>query len=272
MNIVILTGNEIRHEYFRKKIANDKRILVLASYCEAAKKSLTDRLPDDSETSDLEIQHNEARRQSEIDFFSDYVGCVDDKSNPKIIKKGTINDENIVNEIIAVNPDLIVCYGSSLIKSRLLTEFKEKFLNVHLGLSPYYRGSATNVWPLINSEPEMVGATFMYMDTGIDSGEIIHQISADVFIGDSAHSIGNRLIRKMTLVYAEIISQFSNLKREAQPVGEGKLYYRRDFMAESCRQLYLNLRQGMIENYLNLPKQRPHLVINKALVGRELSE
>ena len=54
--------------------------------------------------------------------------------------------------------------------------FSRKFLNVHLGLSPYYRGSGTNVWPLINTEPDMVGAT-LCIDAGIDNGEIIHQIS-----------------------------------------------------------------------------------------------
>ena len=32
----------------------------------------------------------------------------------------------------------------------------------------------------------MVGATFMYIDPGIDTGEIIHQ-SRDIVIGDSPH-------------------------------------------------------------------------------------
>ena len=41
MKIVILTGSEIRFEYFRKKIANDKPISVLASYCKGTEKSLS---------------------------------------------------------------------------------------------------------------------------------------------------------------------------------------------------------------------------------------
>jgi phosphoribosylglycinamide formyltransferase-1 len=82
----------------------------------------------------LEIQHVEARKQSEIDFFSDYIGICEDESNPKLIRKGAINNEAFVNEIIAINPDLLICYGSSLIKSNLLTKFEENFLNVHLGL------------------------------------------------------------------------------------------------------------------------------------------
>ena len=266
MNIVILTGSEIRHEYFRKKLASDKRVSILASYCEGAEKSLDNRMRHNPETSELEIQHIEARQQSETDFFAEYIASIEDKSNPNFIKKKAINEEKVVNEIVALNPDLLVCYGSSLIKSDLLIKFQNKFLNVHLGLSPYYRGSGTNVWPLINLEPDMVGATFMYMDAGIDTGEIIHQIRADIFVGDSPHSIGNRLIRKMTSTYAEIICNFTYLESEKQPVNEGQLYFQKDFTSESCRQLYLNLEQGMIESYLNSSKQLPYIVNNKGLM------
>jgi methionyl-tRNA formyltransferase len=264
--VVILTGSEIRHEYFRKKIASDKRIDVLTSYCEGSEKSLANRMRKNAETSQLEIQHVEARLQSETDFFAEYIASVDDKSNPKFIKKGAINEVNVVNKIVELNPDLLVCYGSSLIKSELLTKFENKFLNVHLGLSPYYRGSGTNVWPLINLEPDMVGATFMYIDAGIDTGEIIHQIRADIFLGDSPHTIGNRLIRKMTSTYAEIICNFPYLESEKQHVNEGKLYLQKDFTSESCRQLYLNLEQGMIENYMNSSKQLPYIVNNHGLL------
>ncbi len=38
MKIVILTGSEIRHEYFRKKLASEKQISVLTSYCEGDEK------------------------------------------------------------------------------------------------------------------------------------------------------------------------------------------------------------------------------------------
>lgn len=267
MKIVVLTGSETRHVYFRKKLASDNRITVLASYCESNEKSLASRNNENAQTSQIEIQHVEARTQSEIDFFSDYIESYEDKSNPKCIRKGEINDQAVVDEIIAIKPDLLVCYGSSLIKSDLLTKFQGKFLNVHLGLSPYYRGSGTNVWPLINLEPDMVGATFMYIDEGIDTGKIIHQIRGDVYLGDSPHTIGNRLIRKMTSTYADIVCNFSKLADEKQPVSEGKIYYRRDFTASSCKQLYLNFAESMIENYLNSSKEMPYIVKNKGLVS-----
>lgn len=266
MKIVVLTGNEMRHVYFRKKLASDDRIEVIASYCEGDEKSLANRIGKNPQASDLQLLHVEARRQSEIDFFSEYIKAIADESNPRLIQKGSINDADVVNEIIDRDPDMLVCYGSSLIKSILLDRFEGRFLNVHLGLSPYYRGSGTNVWPLINFEPDMVGASFMHIDSGIDTGEIIHQIRADVFLGDSPHSIGNRLIRKMTATYADIICNFYNLTREKQPISEGRIYYRRDFTAGACEQLYLNFSKGMIENYLGSSKRLSYIVENKGLL------
>ena len=131
------------------------------------------------------MQEHKAKRT----FLDESINYLPDNSNPRVIKKGSINDNEVVSEIVNSNADLLVCYGSSIIKSDLLDIFRGKFLNVHLGLSPYYRGSGTNIWPLINGEPEMVGATFMHIDKGIDTGEVIHQIQADFFVGDSPHTL-----------------------------------------------------------------------------------
>ena len=44
MNIIILTGNEIRHKYFRIFISNNPKINVLSSYCEGNEHSLENRV------------------------------------------------------------------------------------------------------------------------------------------------------------------------------------------------------------------------------------
>lgn len=267
MKVVILTGDEIRHQYFRLKVSNDRRIQVLASYCEGVEKSLANRINSNIDSTLMEKLHVTARTQSEQDFFGDSINSLEDKSNPIKLVKGKINEELIVNDIEGLGADLLICYGSSLIKSSLLKSYKNKFLNVHLGLSPYYRGSGTNVWPLINREPDMVGATFMYIDEGFDTGKIIHQIRADIFIGDSPHSIGNRLIKKMTSTYCDIVSSFYHLTDEMQPNSDGKLYFVKDFNSEACANLYQNVNEDMIYQYiLNKGESSlPYIVTNKGL-------
>lgn len=269
--IVILTGDELRHRYFRLRMAQDPRFSVIASICEGAEKSLTARTQARADATDLERWHTAARDQAEADFFGEMVAGLPDLSNPHHIAKGAINAPDIVARILDLNPDLLVCYGASLIKGALLDRFAGRFVNVHLGLSPWYRGSGTNVWPLIENRPEMVGATFMHIDAGIDTGRILHQIRADIVLGDSPHSIGNRLIRKMTATYADLVARFEDLDDMPQPDPEaGRLYLQKDFDAAACAQLYGNFRYGMVEHHMAKPDagRQGALVINPALETR----
>ena len=265
--VVLLTGSELRHTYFRLRVATHPSINVLSTYCEGDERSLKNRTLGNPNTTVLDRLHISAREQSERDFFQSLTQIMPDRSNPKSIPKGAINEQQIIDEICSNDPDLLVCYGSSLIKEPLISMFQNRFLNVHLGLSPYYRGSGTNVWPIINREPHMIGATFLHLDKGIDTGEIIHQFRADLFLGDSPHSIGNRLIKKMVEECCRVIVSFSALSRERQPEANGKIYYQRDFDSAACRALYENCQSSLIGDYLEglIKTEIPYIVKNAAL-------
>ena len=61
--------------------------------------------------------------------------------------------------------------------NKLYPMILNKILNLHLGISPYYKGSGTNYFPLVNNEPQYVGATFMFLDKrdptrGLRSGSL----------------------------------------------------------------------------------------------------
>ncbi|GJL61399.1 MAG: hypothetical protein NPIRA04_00530 [Nitrospirales bacterium] len=252
--IIILTGTELRHTAFRQALAVIDGITVMKTYCEGLEKSLRTiveaRGP---EHTHLELSHLNARAQSEEDFFGFFCTYSQDFSNPTFISKGAINESRYVNEMTLLNPDLLIAYGCSIIKEPLLSFFKGRFLNVHLGLSPYYRGSGTNFWPLVNGEPEYVGATFMYIDVGVDTGEVIHQIRARIFPNDTLHQIGNRLIGDMAKVYGEIIQKQSDLEAVPQipePL-HSKFYRKKDFSAEAVTQLEHQFADGMISRFLS---------------------
>jgi len=256
--IVILTGSELRHVFFRKYIALSEGIQVINSYCEGQEKSLRTLVKKNGDPNDIRLKHLSAREQSEKDFFGLFVETTVDHSNPVYLPKGDINSPNYTQAIIDSKPDLLVAYGCSIIKEPLQSAFKGRFLNVHLGLSPYYRGSGTNYWPLVNGEPEYVGATFMHIDPGIDTGEIIHQIRAKVLWGDMPVQIGNRLIVQMSRVYRDIIINFDHLEKMPQlpkPPYE-KVYKRKDFSRESVEKLYKNFQNGLVEKYLREESER----------------
>jgi hypothetical protein len=253
--IVILTGNETRHEFFRKYVATHADIEVVASYCEGVEASLSSRVKA-LDSHDLQKQHIENRTQVERDFFELFNTSVVDESNPVFIPKFSINEDQHITDIIELNPDLIIAYGCSLIKPPLIQAFPGRLINVHLGLSPYYRGSGTNFWPLVNNEPEYVGATFMYMDEGIDTGAIIHQIQADYCWGDTPAQIGNRLIKTMARVYSELILNFDALQEMPQlkKSDTDRYYSKTHFTLESVKTLYQNFENGLVSTYLDRKK------------------
>jgi len=271
VEVVILTNSELRHQFVRKAIALDDDIDVIRTYCESTDGSTLARVREEGD--DVKLRHLEARAESEDDFFRHFVNYTPDYSSPKEIPNGEINDEQYYEEIVDLDPDLLVAYGCSIIEDPLLFEYEGRFLNVHLGLSPYYRGTGTNFWPLVNDEPEYVGATFMYLDAGVDTGDIIHQIRARVKPNDTPHQIGNRLIADMIGPYREIITKFDDLENMEQPeTPDNEHYYTTsDYSTEATQQLYENFDNGLVDNYLEKKDERTAdvpLVKNPAVKSR----
>lgn len=250
--IVLLTGSELRHDFFRIFLGNIPNIKVLKSYCESADLNLMSIIADDIDNS-LRKRHLYQREQTEKDFFELFCKHTKDNSNPVFIKKGQINSEIYVNEIKKLNPDIIISYGCSIIKEPLIECFNNRFINIHLGLSPYYKGSGTNFWPFVNNELEYLGVTFMYIDKGIDTGKIFHQIKADIKLNDDMHKIGNRLIKDFVTLLPVIIENFDAIEdvSEISIAKENeKLYKNIDFTEKSLELAYNNFSKGMIDNYL----------------------
>lgn len=250
--IVILTGAELRHDFFRRFLALQPGINVLRSYCEGTEKSLRNLVRRQQGAKSWRERHLQARDCAEQDFFRLFIETTPDRSIPCHIPKGDINLQEHVEAIRNLQPDLLVAYGCSIIRSSLLQDFAGRFVNIHLGLSPWYRGSGTNFWPLVNDEPELVGVTFMHIDAGVDTGRIIHQMRADICWADTPHTIGNRLIRDMAGIAARLVQRFDTLcEMPSPPRPSQERYYRKqDFTEEAVAQLYENFQNGMIQRYL----------------------
>lgn len=80
-----------------------------------------------------------------------------------------LDDDYIVN----AKPDLgISVRYNRIIRESVINAFKHGIVNTHGGILPEYRGSYCNINAIINGETEF-GVTLHYIDTGIDTGDII---------------------------------------------------------------------------------------------------
>lgn len=83
------------------------------------------------------------------------------------------------------NADLLVCVGDPHIyKQEEIDSYKMGIINVHTSLLPKYRGRHPLVWAIMCGEKE-TGVTIHYMDEGIDTGDIITQVSVSIEIDDT---------------------------------------------------------------------------------------
>lgn len=93
------------------------------------------------------------------------------------------NNPEFINEIKKLQPDVIcvVAYGK-ILPQELLDIPKLGCINVHGSLLPKYRGAAPIQWSVLNGD-KTTGITTMYMDVGIDTGDMI--LKQEVEIGDN---------------------------------------------------------------------------------------
>lgn len=87
-----------------------------------------------------------------------------------------INSDQVVLELKKISPDICVVWGTPIIRKNVLTTCK-MFLNAHTSILPDFKGTRSEFWQCIEKKPNKVGVTFHKIDAGIDTGQIIEQIS-----------------------------------------------------------------------------------------------
>lgn len=92
-----------------------------------------------------------------------------------------------------LNPDMIItCAYGQILSEDILSIPRFGCFNLHGSLLPKYRGGAPIHYALINGDKE-TGITLMYMDKGMDSGDIIEKESISIMDDDNIESLANKL-------------------------------------------------------------------------------
>jgi len=130
-------------------------------------------------------------------------------------------DLNVLEPALAA--DVCVVFGASYIKGPLVEALTERrAINIHMGVSPYYRGANCNFWAMYDRKPEMVGATLHLLTTGLDSGPIVRHVfpkpqAVDPFVYGmlavkAAHVAVERCVADRTLLTLDPVKQDRSLE------------------------------------------------------------
>ena len=181
MNITLITSDQIRHNYLVNLLSN---IATKLNVIQEKKTFFSNQNKISNLMKNYFLKVDDAQKKV-------FGNAAIDKKNKNTKLLSLENKElekcslNSLSDFL--NSDIFIVFGSSFIKKDLVNFLIDhKALNIHLGISPYYRGTDCNFWALFDNNPHLVGATIHLLSKGLDSGQILYhalsEIKEDPFI------------------------------------------------------------------------------------------
>ena len=250
MRYMIIGGDHPRHLYYANAIAES--CSVVGAILEH-RESFMPQPPEGLEERDRDnfIHHFENRKKYEKEYFGE------ERPLPECpiyyVDRDGLSSEKTVAFVKECNPDVVFIYGPGMIREPLISALPKYKINLHLGLSPRYRGSATLFWPFYFLEPNWAGSTFHIISDEPDAGAIIHQSLPELKRGDTIHEVSCRVVQQSAADVKKIIAGLES----GQPLtlhrqtSRGKNFLTRDFMPQHLRVIYDLYDDAIVDAYLD---------------------
>ena len=170
MRLTVFTSNQPRHIYLVDQLAGIVDTVFCVQECNTI---FPGRVEDFFKKTPVMRSYFEKVVEAEKTLFGEPRFS---KPNVRLLslKSGDLNlvSREVLGDALA--SDVYVVFGASFIKGWLIDFLVQKeAINIHMGLSPYYRGSSCNFWAMFDGNPGYVGATIHRLSKGLDSGGML---------------------------------------------------------------------------------------------------
>ena len=216
MKVTVFSSNQPRHLSLIKQLSkicsevyfvNEVKTIFTGTVNDKIKKSVV------MERYFRHVITSEKKIFGEINFLPSNIRTLSIKAGDlSLLKFSQVKD--------ALNSDLYIVFGASYIKGWLIDFLvKKRAINIHMGLSPYYRGAACNFWALYDNNPHLVGSTIHLLSKSLDSGPMLYHAMSNVktnpfeytmsTVKSAFHSIYQRIKDKSIFKIEPIIIKIS---------------------------------------------------------------
>lgn len=264
--IIIFSGTHPRHLYVNSIFLNlKKKIKIKIIFMK--RENLEPKPPKHLNNRDRKnfIFHFKTRKESELKNFGDlkYTELFKD-FDYKVVTPEKLNSQETYKIVKNFKPNLIFIFGIDLIKKPLINLVKRKGLNLHLGLSPWFKGSATLFWPFYLLQPNLAGVTFHKITSGIDDGKILHQSKPRLSEKDKIHDVAIKAVKKAKSDLFKILKKFIQNKKfkYQKQKNSGKTFYTKNFKAHHLRVIYDLFDNKIVKYHLKNKKNKKIKLIN----------
>ena len=248
--ILLITGPDLRHQYY---INHMKHIFDIAGII------IEDSNYPDSPTNNPEEQLGwdwffTRRREYEVKAYNSSRKLYS-QNNPKItvIPNSSLNSKETIKIINSIAPDLIAIFGSSIVGKELIDQYPNGIFNLHVGLSNEYRGSSCNFWPIYDRRVDLLGATIIKINAGIDSGEILAQNTIDLDVKDDEQTLAGKTVKLGVDLMIETIRNWTTKSiSPLLPSGKGKLFLQKHFDKKAILEVKRMVESGELARLLEV--------------------
>ena len=113
-----------------------------------------------------------------------------------------VREPDVLAKISDLRPEIGVSASFAyLLKPEMIDVFSRGCINLHAAMLPFNGGWYTNVWPILDGTP--AGATVHYIDSGVDSGDIIAQRETVVEPTETGGSLHEKITRDLIELFKE---------------------------------------------------------------------
>jgi len=146
-----------------------------------------------------------------------------------VFDPGNVNAPDFISKLQGLSPELmILCGYNQILKREILDVPSKGTINLHGGYLPYYRGGSPINWQILNGET-VGGCAIIYVDEGIDTGDIIAQELYPIGPDEIAGEVIEKTLRIFPVLLINAVKQIEDgrVRPIKQDLSVGTYYCKR---------------------------------------------
>jgi methionyl-tRNA formyltransferase len=207
VNVVLLTTDTTHHAYFAWKIAErfPLQAILLERWRPAAR---------------FETCHPFEQERDEYERLTLLAGgprtCLE---LDRVHDCERVNDAASVAMLEAMTPDVVLIFGTGVVKSEVFRSARLACLNLHGGNPEEYRGLDSHLWTIYHRDFDNLVTTLHCVDADLDTGDIVLQTPLPIPPGARLHelrAINTRICLDLSLQALEQLQAAASLATRKQ--------------------------------------------------------
>ena len=226
MRVVFLTSESVHHSYYINRIAEEHEVVRIFYQLRGTLTRPVVGTPEENEKAkSIRMADFQKADEYQIEKYGqEGVSCKVDETKFPVQRINLCNDESTVKAVDDLAPDVVLVYGTEVLKQPIIDTARKGIFNIHRGILPQYRGCDSDLWAMLNGEFNMIGVTTHHLVAALDAGDITFQERVKLDRDDDTWTMLYKTNVLGTEMILETLRRLEKDNLKATPQGKGKCY------------------------------------------------